>query len=106
MFAHPGLRAFCVICYVFSHGLIFIQEKLGIAQTTKTITGVVLIAVQTSLTAILAILIAVNAIITCCKENPHRKRRKEAGMSGLIQVSLVIEADWCSQRNSIVNLMI
>lgn len=81
--AHPGLRGFFDVCFVFSHSLIFVQEKLGIAQTTKTITGVVLIAVQTSLTAILAILIAVNAIITCCKENPHRRRRKEAGMSGL-----------------------
>lgn len=30
------------------------------------------------MTAILAILIIVNAIIICCKENPHRKRRKEA----------------------------
>ena len=30
------------------------------------------------LTAGLAILIAVNALITCCRENPHRKRRKEA----------------------------
>ena len=55
------------------------QEKLGIAQTTKTVTGVVLIAVQSALTAALAIMIAVNAIITCCRENPHRKRRKEAG---------------------------
>lgn len=66
------VRVLSVICI-----LVFV-EQLGIAQTTKTITGVVLIAVQTSLTAILAILIAVNAVITCCKENPHRKRRKEA----------------------------
>ncbi|EME42121.1 hypothetical protein DOTSEDRAFT_73027 [Dothistroma septosporum NZE10] len=56
--------------------LIFVEE-LGISQTTKTVTGVVLIAVQASLTGILAILIAVNAIITCVKENPHRKKRKE-----------------------------
>ena len=51
---------------------------MGIAQTTQTITGVVLIAVQSVLTGVLAILIAVNAVIICCKENPHRKRRKEA----------------------------
>ena len=57
--------------------LVFVEE-LGIAQTTKTVTGVVLIAVQSALTVVLAILIAVNSIITCCKENPHRKRRKEA----------------------------
>jgi len=30
------------------------------------------------LTVILALLIAVNSIISCCKENPHRKRRKAA----------------------------
>jgi hypothetical protein len=69
------VRALSVICI-----LVFVEE-LGIAQTTQTITGVVLIAVQSALTAVLAILIAVNAIIMCCKENPHRKRRKEAGKS-------------------------
>ncbi|MCJ1477853.1 hypothetical protein MMC13_006526 [Lambiella insularis] len=66
------VRAMSVVCI-----LVFV-EQLGIAQSTKTITGVVLIAVQSVLTAVLAILIAVNAIIACCKENPHRKRRKEA----------------------------
>jgi len=66
------VRVLSVICI-----LIFVEE-LGIAQTTKTITGVVLIVVQSALTAILAILIAINSIITCCKENPHRKKRKAA----------------------------
>ena len=60
--------------------LVFVEE-LGISQTTQTVTGVVLIAIQSLLTGVLAILIAVNAIITCVKENPHRKRRKEAGKS-------------------------
>ena len=67
------VRALSVICI-----LVFVEE-LGIAQTTKTITGVILIGVQSALTAGLAVLIAVNSIINCCKENPHRKRRKEAG---------------------------
>lgn len=67
------VRALSVVCI-----LVFV-EQLGIAQTTKTISGVVLIAVQASLTAILAILIAVNAIIVCCKQNPHRIKRKEQG---------------------------
>lgn len=67
------IRVLSVICI-----LVFV-EQLGISQSTKTITGVVLIAVQSVLTATLAILIAVNSIIFCCKENPHRKRRKEAG---------------------------
>lgn len=66
------VRALSVICI-----LVFVEE-LGIAQTTQTVTGVVLIAVQSVLTGVLAILIAANAIIMCCKENPHRKRRKEA----------------------------
>lgn len=66
------VRVLSVICI-----LIFVEE-LGITQTTKTITGVVLIVVQCSLTAILAILIAVNALRACIKENPHRKQRKEA----------------------------
>jgi hypothetical protein len=66
------VRALSVICI-----LVFVEE-LGIAQTTQTVTGIVLIAVQSALTGILAILIAVNAIIMCVKENPHRKRRKEA----------------------------
>jgi hypothetical protein len=69
------VRVLSVICI-----LVFVEE-LGIAQSTKTITGVVLIAVQSVLTAILAILIAVNAIIVCVRENPHRKRRKQAGTS-------------------------
>ena len=58
--------------------LVFVEE-FGIAQTTQTVTGVVLIAVQSALTGVLAILIAWNAIIACCKQNPHRKRRKEMG---------------------------
>ncbi|KAK3657625.1 hypothetical protein LTR56_002400 [Elasticomyces elasticus] len=55
--------------------LVFVEE-LGISQTTKTVTGLVLIVVQCVLTAALAILLAVNAIINCVKENPHRRARK------------------------------
>ncbi|KIN04193.1 hypothetical protein OIDMADRAFT_178248 [Oidiodendron maius Zn] len=66
------VRVLSVVCI-----LVFVEE-LGIAQTTKTITGVILIAVQSALTGLLAILIAVNAIISCCRQNPHRRRRKEA----------------------------
>lgn len=58
--------------------ILVFTTQLGIAKTTKTITGVILIAVQSLLTLVLAILIAVNAIITCVKQNPHRRRRKEA----------------------------
>lgn len=64
------VRVLSVICI-----LVFVEE-LGISQTTKTITGIVLIVVQGGLTAILAILIAVNSLIACIRENPHRKQRK------------------------------
>ncbi|KAF1833176.1 TRP-domain-containing protein [Decorospora gaudefroyi] len=66
------IRVLSVVCI-----LLFVEE-LGMTQTTKTVTGLVLVAVQASLTGVLAILIAVNAIILCCKQNPHRKKRKEA----------------------------
>ncbi|KAH9243450.1 hypothetical protein K456DRAFT_1717012 [Colletotrichum gloeosporioides 23] len=56
--------------------LVFVEE-FGIAQTTQTVTGVVLIAVQSALTGVLALLIIWNAVNACIKENPHRKRRKE-----------------------------
>ncbi|KAH9891392.1 TRP-domain-containing protein [Xylariomycetidae sp. FL2044] len=56
--------------------MVFVQE-FGIQQTTQTVAGVVLIALQSALTGILAILIAWNAIVACCKQNPHTKRRKE-----------------------------
>ncbi|KAI9787541.1 MAG: hypothetical protein M1839_000071 [Geoglossum umbratile] len=65
-------RVLSVVCV-----LVFASE-LRVQQQTKTITGVILIAVQSVLTGLLAILIAVNGIIICCKENPHRKQRKEA----------------------------
>ncbi|KAF1985374.1 DUF907 domain protein [Aulographum hederae CBS 113979] len=65
------VRVLSVVCI-----LVFVEE-LGVSQTTKTITGVVLIVMQSVLTGVLAILIAVNSIIICCKTNPHRKRRKE-----------------------------
>ena len=67
------VRMLSVVCI-----MVFV-EQLGIAQSTKTITGVVLIAVQSVLTSVLAVLIAVNAIIVCIRENPHRKQRKQAG---------------------------
>ncbi|KAF2195434.1 TRP-domain-containing protein [Zopfia rhizophila CBS 207.26] len=66
------VRVLSVVCI-----LVFVEE-LGVAQTTKTITGLVLVVMQAVLTGLLAILIAVNAIIICCRGNPHRKKRKEA----------------------------
>ncbi|EED23597.1 DUF907 domain protein [Talaromyces stipitatus ATCC 10500] len=67
------VRVLSVVCI-----LVFVEE-LGIAQTTKTITGIVLIAVQSTLTVILAILIAVNALIACIRKNPHIRLRERKG---------------------------
>ncbi|CRG84655.1 hypothetical protein PISL3812_01911 [Talaromyces islandicus] len=64
------VRVLSVVCI-----LIFVQE-LGFSKTTKTITGIVLIAVQSTLTGILAILIAINALINCIRTNPHAKLRQ------------------------------
>lgn len=57
--------------------LVFVHE-LGISQTTQTVTGVVLIVVQSSLTVILVILMVVNAFILCFGKNPHEERHKLA----------------------------
>lgn len=60
--------------------LVFVEE-FGIRQTTQTVTGVVLIAVQSGLTVVLVGLIIWHAISVCCQTNPHRQRRKEMGKS-------------------------
>ncbi|KAM3507805.1 hypothetical protein MY11210_007008 [Beauveria gryllotalpidicola] len=65
------IRVLSVACI-----LVFVEE-FGIAQTTKTVTGLVLIIVQSTLTGLLAILVAWNAISACITANPHRLRRKE-----------------------------
>lgn len=69
------VRVLSVVCI-----LVFVDE-FAIAETTQTVAGVVLIVIQSALTGMLAILIAWNAISSCIKENPHRKRRKEMGKS-------------------------
>ena len=68
------VRVFSVICI-----LVFVDD-LGYDETVKTVTGVTLVVMQSVLTGVLAILIAVNAIVMCCRNNPHRKKRKELGM--------------------------
>lgn len=73
-----AVRVLSVACI-----LIFVEE-LGIAQTTKTVTGIVLIAVQSTLTVILAVLIGVNALIKLIKQNPHLRLREDKGMFALL----------------------
>ncbi|KAI5868320.1 TRP-domain-containing protein [Durotheca rogersii] len=65
------VRVLSVIC-VF----IFLEE-FGLAQTTQTVAGVILVGIQSALAVALALLIACNAIVACVKQNPHRRRRKE-----------------------------
>ncbi|KAH6608608.1 transient receptor potential ion channel [Trichoderma cornu-damae] len=65
------VRVLSVIC-VF----IFVDE-LNVQQTTQTVTGVIMIAIQSTLSVALAILVGWNAINAAIKMNPHRKRRKE-----------------------------
>lgn len=93
------VRVISVICV-----LVFVEE-LGISQTTKTVTGLILIVVQSVLTGVLAILIAVNAIITCVRANPHRQKRKEAGKSEMNGL-LMTMTDVLYQKNSTVILTI
>lgn len=93
------VRVISVICV-----LVFVEE-LGISQTTKTVTGLILIVVQSVLTGVLAILIAVNAIITCVRANPHRQRRKEAGKPEINCLSKTM-TDILYQKNSTVILTI
>ncbi|EEP76077.1 predicted protein [Uncinocarpus reesii 1704] len=62
------LSVACIIVFV---------EELGIGETTKTVTGVALVVVQSVLTGILALLIAINAIILLVRKNPHVRRRKQ-----------------------------
>lgn len=69
--AIQAVRLLSVACI-----LVFVEE-FGIRQTTQTITGVVLIAVQSGLTVVLVILIFWHAIAACCQANPHRQKRKE-----------------------------
>jgi predicted membrane protein len=63
------LSVLCILLFV---------DQLGIGDAPKAITGVVLVAMQSVLTGLLAILIIVNGLIHLCRTNPHRKARKEA----------------------------
>jgi NADH:ubiquinone oxidoreductase subunit 2 (subunit N) len=69
------VRVLSVVCV-----LVFVRE-FGISQDTKTVTGVALIAVQSTLTGVLALLLVAHVFMAMCETNKHRKRRKEAGKS-------------------------
>ncbi|KAF3484250.1 DUF907 domain-containing protein [Arthroderma uncinatum] len=58
--------------------IVFVDE-FGISKTTKTVTGVALVAVQTTLAVVLGILILINGIMTLFGKNPHEQRHKEKG---------------------------
>ncbi|EHK49890.1 hypothetical protein TRIATDRAFT_173221, partial [Trichoderma atroviride IMI 206040] len=65
------VRVLSVIC-VF----VFVDE-FNVEQTTQTVMGAVMIAIQSTLTVALALLVGWNAINATIKMNPHRKRRKD-----------------------------
>ncbi|KAF3145201.1 hypothetical protein TWF703_007785 [Orbilia oligospora] len=70
------INIFIAVVRIISVACVLIfTEQLRISQTTTTVTGVVLIVVQSLLTGLLAILIAVNAIVICCKTNYYTKNR-------------------------------
>ncbi|KAK2831926.1 hypothetical protein FQN49_007025 [Arthroderma sp. PD_2] len=56
--------------------IVFVDE-FGISKTTKTVTGVALVAVQTTLAVVLGVLILINGIMTLFGKNPHQQRHKE-----------------------------
>ncbi|EFE36159.1 uncharacterized protein ARB_05097 [Trichophyton benhamiae CBS 112371] len=72
------VRVLSVACII-----VFVDE-FGISKTTKTVTGVALLAVQTSLAAILGILILINGIMTLFGKNPHEERHKEKRKHALV----------------------
>ncbi|KAF2664523.1 TRP-domain-containing protein [Microthyrium microscopicum] len=63
------LSVLCILVFV---------DQIGMSDAPKAITGIVLVAMQSVLTGLLAILIIVNGLIHLCRTNPHRKARKEA----------------------------
>lgn len=104
------VRVLSVIC-VF----VFVEE-FNVQQTTQTVMGVVMIAIQSTLTVALALLVGWNAINAAIKMNPHRKRRKELGKFLLFSLSLspfsiyfggvfFVRLTCCLQRNSVETRM-
>ncbi|KAH8660904.1 hypothetical protein BGZ60DRAFT_530904 [Tricladium varicosporioides] len=57
--------------------LVFVQE-LKVERSTQTVMGFALVIVTSVFTGLLVLLMVINGFYTCCKDNPHRKRRKEA----------------------------
>ncbi|EPS37772.1 hypothetical protein H072_8402 [Dactylellina haptotyla CBS 200.50] len=72
------INIFIAVVRVISVACVLIfTEQLRISQTTTTVAGVALIVVQSVLTGLLAILIAVNAIVICCKADYYTKKRHD-----------------------------
>lgn len=67
--------------------LVFV-DNLKVERSTQTIMGFALVIVTSILTVLLVGLMLFNAIYQCVKDNPHRKRRKEAGKSPYLSPAL------------------
>lgn len=100
------VRVLSVIC-VF----VFVDE-FNVEQTTQTVIGAVMIAIQSTLTVALALLVGWNAINASIKMNPHRKRRKDMGkffFFALVYRALLLYIVFltdCLQRNCVKKRMI
>lgn len=70
------IQVFRALSVVF---LLVFVDQFAIPDAAKAITGVALVAIQSGITGILVLLIAINALISCCKSNPHRGASKDAG---------------------------
>ncbi|KAG9239080.1 hypothetical protein BJ875DRAFT_262771 [Amylocarpus encephaloides] len=57
--------------------LVFVDE-LKVKRSTQTVAGFALVIVSSVCTVLLVVLMVFNAVYSCCKDNPHRKKRKEA----------------------------
>ena len=58
--------------------LVFVDE-MKVERSTQTILGFALVILTSVLTVIFVVLMLFSAIYQCCKKNPHRQKRKEAG---------------------------
>ena len=61
-------RVLSVVC------LVVFADEMGVAQSTRTRTGVVLIVIQSSMTIVLGVVIAINAILICIRPRIHDRQ--------------------------------
>jgi hypothetical protein len=68
-----------IVRVLLSGAILVFVDELKVQRSTQTIMGFALVIITSALTLLLVGLLMFNAIYVCCKDNPHRKRRKQAG---------------------------